>query len=93
MPTRQEPTLMLGLAVYTHCLEQHKSKLGEAADKSQSLLIKSSMQYLQENVVIHQFICFALVTGLCTFRILENVNSDNFTSSFLNPCTSMKKYN
>jgi hypothetical protein len=53
MPTRQEPTLMLGLAVYTHCLELYKSKRGEAADKSQSLLIKSSMQYLQENMVTH----------------------------------------
>lgn len=53
MPTRQEPTLILGLAVCTHCLELYKSKMAEAADKSQSLLLKSSMQYLQENVVTH----------------------------------------
>jgi hypothetical protein len=62
MQIRQEPTLTLGLAVYTHCVELYKSKRGEAADRPQSLLVKSSMLYLQENVFTHKFLRFALVT-------------------------------
>jgi hypothetical protein len=56
MQTGQAPTLMLELAVYTHCEELHKSKKAQEAGRPQPLLARSSMQYLQENLVTCQLI-------------------------------------
>jgi hypothetical protein len=77
MLTGQESILMLGLAVYIHCVEQYKPKTEGVADIPQPLLVKSSMQYLQEKLISlspiqYQFMFRFSDRDLCTFKILEN---------------------